>query len=318
MEPCLAQWIRPIFAPESRSYDKKIEQEAMSDVKRSLATLNTHLTHHTFLVGEQISYADIQIFSHLYTIMGKFLDEAGRKEYKQVCRYFNTLLNQPEFKACSSDFEYCKTPLTYDAKVAAERTAAAKTGAAAAKPAKKEAKPATQKDTGDDDEAKPEPKPKSKLDLLPPSTFVLDDWKRFYSNNDFRSKSIEYLWKNFDAKGWSIWRVEYKYNDELTQVFMSSNLIGGFFNRLERARKYAFGSLVVTGKNNDSKIVGAFIIRGDSIPEEVADAADFESYKFTKLDSSKPEDRAYVEDAFGWDGKNFEGANTVADGKVFK
>jgi hypothetical protein len=34
----------------------------------------------------------------------------------------------------------------------------------------------------------------------------------------------------FDAAGFSIWRVDFKYNEELTQVFMSSNQIGDFFS----------------------------------------------------------------------------------------
>ena len=34
----------------------------------------------------------------------------------------------------------------------------------------------------------------------------------------------------FDAEGFSIWRVDFKYPEELTKVFMSSNQIGGFFS----------------------------------------------------------------------------------------
>lgn len=35
-----------------------------------------------------------------------------------------------------------------------------------------------------------------------------------------------------DPEGYSLWKVAYKYPDELTQVFMSSNLIGGYFSEL--------------------------------------------------------------------------------------
>jgi elongation factor 1-gamma len=65
----------------------------------------------------------------------------------------------------------------------------------------------------------------------------LDAWKRFYSNNE-TPQSVEYFWQNYDPQGFSLWKVDYKYNDELGAVFMSSNLIGGFFQRLDRARKY--------------------------------------------------------------------------------
>ena len=56
--------------------------------------------------------------------------------------------------------------------------------------------------------------------------FDMDDFKRFYSNND-EDKSIPYFWEKFDKENYSIWRCDYKYADELTMVFMSCNLIGG-------------------------------------------------------------------------------------------
>src|SRR5882672_2277402 len=70
---------------------------------------------------------------------------------------------------------------------------------------------------------------------------------------------------SFDKEGFSVWRVDFKYNSELTQVFMSSNQIGGFFNRLEASRKYLFGSVGVLGTANDSIISGALILRGQDV-----------------------------------------------------
>lgn len=43
---------------------------------------------------------------------------------------------------------------------------------------------------------------------------------------------------------------------------MSANLIGGFHSRLEGSRKYLFGSAAVYGESNNSKIAGAYLIRG--------------------------------------------------------
>ena len=54
----------------------------------------------------------------------------------------------------------------------------------------------------------------------------MDDFKRFYSNND-EVESVPYFWQKFDKEHYSIWRCDYKYADELTMVFMSCNLIGG-------------------------------------------------------------------------------------------
>jgi elongation factor 1-gamma len=69
-------------------------------------------------------------------------------------------------------------------------------------------------------------KPKDPLAALPKGTFDMDDFKRFYSNNA-EDKSVPYFWEKFDKENYSIWRCDYKYNDELTMVFMSCNLIGG-------------------------------------------------------------------------------------------
>lgn len=54
----------------------------------------------------------------------------------------------------------------------------------------------------------------------------MDGFKRCFSNES-EDKSIAYFWENFDAQNYSIWLGEYKFEDELKQVFMSCNLISG-------------------------------------------------------------------------------------------
>ena len=97
------------------------------------------------------------------------------------------------------------------------------------------------------------------------------------------------------------WKCKYKYNDELKLTFMSNNLIGGFNTRLEASRKYLFGSASVYGENNDNVIEGAFVIRGEDYLPVFDVAPDYESYEFTKLDPTKPEDREFVESMWKWD-----------------
>lgn len=103
-------------------------------------------------------------------------------------------------------------------------------------------------------------------------------------------------------------------------TFMTSNLIGGFFARLEASRKYLFGCCSVYGVTNDSVVKGAFLVRGQEALPAFEVAPDYESYEFTKLDPSKAEDKKFVESMFAWDepvevnGKKME----WADGKQFK
>ena len=145
---------------------------------------------------------------------------------------------------------------------------------------------------------------------------ILDDWKRKYSNDDTRSGALPWFWEHYKPEEYSLWKVDYKYNDELTLTFMTSNLIGGFFNRLEASRKHLFGALSVYGESNNSIVSGAFLVRGLEYLPAFDVAPDWESYKFTKLDSSKPEDKEFVEDQWSWD-KDYQGKKW-ADGKVFK
>lgn len=106
---------------------------------------------------------------------------------------------------------------------------------------------------------------------------------------------------SYDKDGFSVWRVDFKYNEELTQTFMSSNQIGGFFNRLEASRKYLFGSVGVLGETNNSIISGVFIARGQDIKPVVDVAPDYESYAYEKIDLENEKQKAFFEAALAWD-----------------
>jgi len=108
--------------------------------------------------------------------------------------------------------------------------------------------------------------------------------------------------RSYDPEGFSIWRCDFKYNEELTQTYMSSNQIGGFFNRLEASRKYLFGSVGVLGTANSSVIAGVLVARGPEIKPVVDVAPDWESYEFKKLDvKANEEDKKFFEAALAWD-----------------
>ena len=86
--------------------------------------------------------------------------------------------------------------------------------------------PAAAAADAEEEEDKPAPKPKHPLESLPKPTLVLDEWKRQYSNKDTRSEALPWFWENYKPEEYSLWSVDYKYNDELTMTFMTSNLIG--------------------------------------------------------------------------------------------
>ncbi|KAI8082743.1 uncharacterized protein BX664DRAFT_284435 [Halteromyces radiatus] len=299
----LGAWIYPLMG--YYPYLKPAHDAAIEKAKRGLDALNKILLTKTYLVGEDVTYADIAVVTALVIGFKTVFDKSIRSEYKNVTRYFTTLVAKKHFKEFLGDIELCETPLKYTPpKKEKKETKKQETP----KKEKKAAAPAAD----DEEPAKPAPKPKSKLDLLPPSKFIMDEWKRMYSNND-SDVAMKWFWEHHDPEGYSLWKVDYKYNDELTLVFMSNNLIGGFFARLEMARKYAFGSLVVCGENNNNTISGYFLIRGQEVPFEVYDAADFGSYNFVKIEPSQYEEKKEeIYKYMAWEVEGF------ADGKIFK
>ncbi|CEP19706.1 hypothetical protein [Parasitella parasitica] len=300
-------WVYPLLG--YGMYLKPTVDAATEKTKRALLALNKYLQSKTYLVGEAITFADIAVVTSLVLGFKTVFDKTLRDEMKNVTRYFTTVTSKSVFKKYLGEIALCETPLKFTPPKKEKKPAAPKET-----PKKKEAapKPAASADGDDEEEAKPAPKPKSKLDLLPPSKFIMDQWKREYSNND-TNVAIKWFWDNFDPEGYSIWKVDYKYNDELTLTFMSNNLIGGFYARLERAHKYAFGSMIVRGENNKNTISGYFVVRGQEVPFEIYDAADYGSYNFQKIEPAQYEEK---KDEFykylAWD---FE---DCVDGKVFK
>jgi len=301
----LQGWISPLMGYSP--YMKPNVDAATEKVKRALEALNTILKAKTYLVGEAVTFADISVVISLSVPYKLVFDKAFRDQYKNVTRYFTTVANKAVFKKYLGEVSLCETPLKYTPPKKEKKPAAP----AAPKKEKKEAAPKPAADDAEED-AKPAPKPKSKLDLLPPSPFIMDAWKREYSNNDTKD-AIKWFWEHFDQEGYSIWKVDYKYNDELTLTFMSNNLIGGFFARLERAHKYAFGSMIVRGENNKNTISGYFVVRGQEVPFEIYDAADFGSYDFQKIEPAQYEEKK--EEFYKYLAWDFE---DCVDGKVFK
>ncbi|KAF9087818.1 Elongation factor 1-gamma [Mortierella sp. AM989] len=312
--PSLSQWIQPLFAPERAIYNKLTETQAIEKVKNKLHVLERHLFKKTYLVGERITLADISCASSLYTGFKLVFDEPFRKSYPAVTRWFNTIVNQPNFKAVAGEFKLCETALKFTPpKKEAKEKKPKEEKPKAAKETKKPKEPEEEPEETFEDA----PKPKSKLDLLPAAKMSLDEWKRQYSNNE-TPVATKWLWENIDlTTDYSIWKVDYKYNDELTKLYMSNNLAGGLMNRLERARKYAFGCLVVAGEDNDNIITGYFIVRGNAeeMIEEITDAADYDSYTWVKVNVDD-EEKKKIDQVFAWEGAI--NGKPIRDGKVFK
>ena len=307
----ITAWLKPLIGMES--YNKKIVDDAQKALNKACTVVEEHLLHNTYLSGERITLADLFSAGIISGGFKSFFDKKWRSDFPNITRWYETVYNQPIYSAVVDKLQFIDEAIKYTPpkKEAQPKKEQPK---AAPKPKAKEV------EEEDEDEAPAAPKAKHPLESLPKSSFALDEWKRQYSNND-TPEALKWFWENVPIDSeYSLWRVDYKYPEELTQTFMSSNLIGGFFARLEASRKYIFGCASVYGQNNDSVIQGAFVVRGQEAMPAFDVAPDYESYEFKKLDPKTKEDKEYVEEQWTWEkpvsvkGKEYP----HADGKVFK
>lgn len=321
----LSLWNSDLFIPAitvfkqikgMEPFNKKVFDTCKATIEKIIVdVVEARLRDYTFLAGEEPTSADYYAAVLSNVLFALIFDKAWAAKHPVFMRWFNTVKSHAIIADNFANFTLLDAALAPPQKKKEEKPKKEQQQQPK-KEAKKAAAPAA------DEEEKPvEKKAKHPLEALgKPANFVLDEWKRQYSNNDTRPVALPWFFEHYDPSEYSIWRVDYKYNDELTMTFMSNNLVGGFFNRLSGSVKYMFGCLVVYGENNDNGIVGAVLVRGQEFAPAFDVAPDWESYAYTKLDASKEEDKKFIENMWAWDepvvidGKPRE----IADGKVLK
>ncbi|KAL7086360.1 hypothetical protein ACP275_14G334400 [Erythranthe tilingii] len=291
------------------------EEAGITALKRALEALNIHLASKTYLVGHEITLADIVMACNLSIGFKAIMTKSFTCQFPHVERYFWTLVNQPNFKKIFGDVKQAESIPPVASKKPAQPKEPAKP-----KP-KEEAKKAVKpKEVAEEEEEEaPKPKPKNPLDLLPPSKMILDDWKRLYSNTktNFREVAIKGFWDMYDPEGYSLWFCEYKYNDENKVSFVTLNKVSGFLQRMDLARKYAFGKMLVIGSEGPFKVKGLWLFRGTEIPQFIIDECyDMELYDWTKVDINDEAHKERVNQMIE-DAEPFEG-EPLLDAKCFK
>jgi elongation factor 1-gamma len=301
-------WVMPIL--QKTEQKPQLTEKAKQDMRKALEVLNKHLTLKTFLVGERITLADIVVVSTLFYPMKMVLDKSFRSAFPNVERWFMTCVNQPQFKVVVGEITLCEKMLV-----------AAKPGGKKQQKKQKKAAPAKKKEEKPAAVAAPAmpKKVKNPLDSLPPSSMVLDAWKRCYSNSkhDYYASMVKF-WEMVDLEGYSIWEGMYKYNEDNTVGFMTSNLVGGFIQRSDAVRKYSFGTLAIVGdaEHKPYQIRVCWMIRGQDIKPLLECNPDAEYYEWTKLDCTKEENKKTVADL--WCAMEEIDGIALFDSKVFK
>ncbi|CAN0872535.1 Elongation factor 1-gamma 2 [Linum grandiflorum] len=312
----LRNWLLPRFG--RAPYLPAAEEATISALKRALDALNKYLAPNTFLVGDSVTLADIILTCNLYMGFSRIMTKSFTSAFPHVERYFWTLVNQPNFKKILGDVKQTDViPPVESGKKPVQTKEKAKPKEEPKKE-KESAKPKAEA-ADDEEEAAPKPKAKNPLDLLPPSKMILDEWKRLYSNTktNFREVAIKGFWDMYDPEGYSLWFCDYKYNDENMVSFVTLNKVGGFLQRMDLARKYAFGKMLVIGSEPPFKVKGLWLFRGQEVPQFVIDECyDMELYEWKKVDISDEAQKERVSQMIE-DQEPFEG-EALLDAKCFK
>lgn len=299
-----AMWTYPIVG-YMENYPE-VTAKAQKDLKAALTVLEGHLKKETYLVGRRITLADIAVACALVLPMKLVLDDKARKAFTATTRWFVTCVNQPEFAKVLGPVTLIKKALA--SKAAAKSSGAAKPAAVAAAPA-----------AAANEAAAAEKKAGNPLDSLPKSSLNLDSWKRQYSNAPDRDcfKAMPWFWENLDKAGYSVYMCKYNYNEDLKVSFQVSNLCGGFVQRCDEVRRYAFGTLQILGKEGGPiEIVGCWLFRGPDEKPLLECNPDAEYYTWTKVtEFSDAEKQAIAE---MWCSEETINGKPILDCKVFK
>jgi len=262
-----------------------------------------------------VTLADIIVVSTLVYPFKFVCEKSYLKEYGNVLRWFLTCVNQVEFKTVIGEVEMCKKELMAEGQTGANGTKSRK---------KKDKKKNTKKDEKMSEVPPAAPKkeehPYKMIDRNEPSPFIIDVWKKTYSNTA-PSNAFSSFWESYDSQGWSLWYQSYNYNDENRRVFMTSNAVGGFQQRTEEIRKWAFGVMHILGTEETLlEIKGIWLLRGNDVTFMKSANADANWYTWKKIGGKDleitEEDKELVRSY--WVEKKMLEGKKIQDTKVFK
>jgi len=256
--PSACAWVYPTLG--LRQYNKQETDKAMTHLKACLTKLNNDLLTRTFLVGERITLADITLCTSLVMLYVQVLDAKFREAFGNVNRWFVTCVNQPNFKKVLGDVKLCEKMAMFDNKRYQELHPKGGKGKKTEEKAKpKETKPKQEKPKPQEQPAEEAEKPK-KVDLFKDwkksDKFNMDAWKTEYANNSLEV-SMKWFDEHWDPEAFAVYHAQYKFEKEsdyadYSMEFNASNLVRGFYQRIEGLRKHCHMNFLIQKKTSPS------------------------------------------------------------------
>lgn len=292
LQPHMYNIILPTYG--HGNVDAETFNHHMKEMKDIIRNINSYLQAggKTHLVGNRLTVADIVLAIPLIMLFEVSLDGGFRKAVPNVASWLEAFIKLPEVVARIGHVKLC-------AKVI-KPTLVEKKKEEAPKPAaqpKKAEKPAA---TAEDEEGEKKLSGKNPLDLLPPSKFVLPDFKTYFVNlgDKKATEGMQHFIDNYDPEGYSLWFTHYdKYEGEGVLLYQTSNLMNGFLQRMDdKFRNYTFSMMAILGEEPSLEIQGVWLFRGKTIPQEMLDHPQFEYYQKRELKIDNADDRKLISD----------------------
>lgn len=276
---------------------------SMQAVKANAKILNDNLKDKQWLVGDNVTLADIVVACSFITAQQTILDGGFRKAMTGYGAWFERVVALPEFVAVAGVVKSAAKAIKPQIKAEPK----------AEKPKQQQAPKKEKKD--DDEDDAPKKKAKSALELLPETKFDLFNFKTFFVNEPDRyGKGIDQLKEEFDKEGWSIWFLHYEmYGDEGKKLYHTENLADGFLQRFEDFRKWSFARMCILGTDDKQEIMGVFLWRSTGVPQECIDHPQFEYYHKRQLDifGNKDDEKVMREFWGSKDNDTIQGMNVI-------
>ena len=288
---CLKEIIYPIFG--WKEFNKDLSNKENGKLNDYIQILESELTNKDYIVGNRLTLADIVLFRYLrFFMIFQFPEGKRNKLMPNITRWFENIMNSKEAIKAYGKTLLCKIPvkpfmdkiITHKEKTKDDNKHIKKEKNENEKEQENTSIPSTKKE-------------KNPLDLLPPSKFNLDDFKRSFLNNKNKSEAIKKFWEDFDPEGYSFWWMEYQNPPQEGKIlFRTSNAKNFFLQKLDSFRKYCFAVHGVYGEEGDYKIRGVWMWRGKEIPKEIKESDFYDYMTIRQLDCNIKEDVELIND----------------------
>ena len=277
IQKCQQEIIFPIF--NWKEVNKEMTDKANKKLKQYIGILEKQLSHgKKYILGEQITLADIVLFRYLrFFMMLHFAENMRKALFPKLTKWFENIMNTPEAIEAYGRTILCKKQI---------KSLNLKIDRSKRRELLKKGMPGIIKE-------------KNPLDYLPPSSFDLERFKNeFLEEKGNKDKIMEKFWKYFDPKGYSLWFMEYQnLKSEGKNLFRMINSKNFFLERIdEDFNNYAFGIHGVYGDKGDYKVRGVWLWRGTEIPKEIKENDYFSYMTIKNLKSDNDKDRQLVKD----------------------